>query len=603
MKKYIYIISCLLSSLSLFTGCSNILDTSPRDILTDATLWGSKDAINAYLGELYDQMETEDFNYRPFWGGWDDGGFPAQVTDEATRSYTWGDENNTIIPNGFQWWGYNQLRNVNEFIEKVASATTLSDADREVYKAEARFVRAFDYFAMVKRYGGVPIISKAQEYTGDVKALYIARNKESEVYDFIKTECDDIVKILPETRGTSDRFRATRYAAYALKCRAMLYAASIAEYSNVELNGVVGIDKNLKDGYWKEAKSAAEAIINSHKFSLYNVYASDKEKNFQYLFLDKSTANTEGIFTKAFSVPDKAHSFDMFNAPQSFKVDWGCVTNPTEDFVSEFEYTDGTSGELKVNDANGNPIQYSNPYDLFKDKDPRLKATVMLPFCAWQNGKVEIRKGIVLTDGKIKTSANLTDTYGEGANSITIAGKDGTIDINDVTKTGFYIKKFMNPTERLNFGHSDTYWMVFRYGEVLLNYAEACMELGDESNKALALGAINEIRNRAGIKAKTSLTLEDVRHERKIELAYENHRWWDLRRWRIADKVLNQRAFYALNPYLVWENNKKVSDMKYIFKVELAPKNTRTFLSRMYYCYIPSDAIATNPLLIQNPGY
>ena len=158
----------------------------------------------------------------------------------------------------------------------------------------------------------------------------------------------------------------------------------------------------------------------------------------------------------------------------------------------------------------------------------------------------------------------------------------------------------MNPTKQVDYGYGDTNWMVFRYGEVLLNYAEACIELGDESD---ALKAVNLVRERAGIAKRTSINRDQVRHERKMELAFENHRWWDIRRWHIADQLLNAKKFKALNPYLVWEDGKDVSQMKYIFKIEDAPKNTRTFLSKLYYERIPSSAISTNPNIVQNPGY
>ena len=158
----------------------------------------------------------------------------------------------------------------------------------------------------------------------------------------------------------------------------------------------------------------------------------------------------------------------------------------------------------------------------------------------------------------------------------------------------------MTPNQQVDAEKGETNWMVFRYAEVLLNYAEACVELGDNAE---ALKAVNEVRKRAGVAERMSINLEQVRHERKMELAFENHRWWDIRRWHIADQLLNAKQFKALNPYLVWEDGKKVSQMKYIFKVEDAPKNTRTFLPKLYYERIPANAISTNENIKQNPGY
>lgn len=575
------------------TGCDSVLNTTPTNMLTDATVWNSKEAVEAYLANIYNAIQMEDFGFQA--GA--ECQYLSQLTDEATRSYSWGSANNELIPTGVVgWWGYSAIRNVNSFLRDLQRAP-LSDKERQQIEGEARFCRAFNYFNMVKRYGGVPILTVPQEYNGNIDSLQVPRNTEAEVYDFVRQECEAAAKLLPESRGNSERYRATKWAAYALECRAMLYAASEAKYGNVQLNGLVGIDANKADSYYAAAKTAAQAIINSGTFSLYKVY-EDKAENFQNIFLDESSANTEKIFSKGFNGNSKGHSFDYYNAPQSFKVDYGCVTNPTEDFVAEFEYIDGSDGALKVNDEQGKPIKFSNPYDLFKNKDPRLLASVLVPFAPWQGSYVEVRKGIIGTDGNITTGSNLTDTY-EGSN-VSIAGRDGITNSGDVTKTGFYIKKFMNPTTQVDYGRSDNDWIVFRYAEVLLNYAEACIETGDEAE---ALKAVNEIRSRAGIALRTSVTRDQVRHERKVELAFENHRWWDIRRWHIADQILNARRFYALNPYLVWENGKDGSQMKYIFKVELAPKNSRTFRPVLYYEPIPENAILTNPKLVQNPGY
>lgn len=591
LKSYI----CLLCTAALVFSCNDILETSSTKILTNEKVWSSKDAIDAYLGQLYDEMQVEDFEYQPG----TDGQYLSTLTDEAVRAYTWGSANQQLIPEGiYGWWGYVQIRNINLFLESIGTASMLTESQRKMYEAEARFCRAFGYFAMVKRYGGVPLVTKVQKLEGqDVETLRLPRNKEYEIYDFIKAECQAIESLLPEKRTDNEQYRATRYAVNALECRAMLYAATEAKYGNVQLDGLVGIPADKAEGYFKDAKAAAKKIIDSGKFALYSA-KSDKAENFQYLFLDETSANTEQIFTKAFDASDKGNSFDYFNAPQSFKLDYGCVTNPTADFVADFEYVDGSDGALKVKDGSGNPIKYNDPTDLFKDKDPRMLGSILYPFCPWQGGRVEVRKGIVKPDGTVVTASSLGDKY-EGTN-VTIAAKDGTLTSTDVTKTGFYIKKFMTPNKVVDWGKGEANWMVFRYGEVLLNFAEACVELGDNAE---ALAAVNQLRNRAGIAPRTSINRDQVRHERRVELAFENHRWWDIRRWHIADQLLNATQFKALNPYLVWEDGKKVEQMKYIFKIEDAPKNTRTFLPKLYYERIPAEAISTNPNITQNPGY
>jgi hypothetical protein len=598
MKSIYKYITCLLLA-GLVTACNkDFLNRKPLDVIGDDAAYGSLSGIQALTANLYNSIPTEDQRYII---DESEAAFPSQATDEALRSYSWGGTLAPILDDNYhEWWGYAHVRNVNDFIEKIPAATSINEELKNRFLAEARFVRAFYYFALVKRYGGIPLITKVQQYTGNnLEELKVARNKEQEVYDFIGNELDAIVDQLPETYSGNDRFRATRYAAYALKCRAMLYAASIVKYGSVQLGGVVGIAAPA-DGYWKKAYDAANAIITSGKFELYKEN-SDKVQNFQQLFLTAADLdkNKEGIFVKTYQAPDKSHSFDYYNAPQSFKVDYGCVTNPTLELVEEFEYTDGSKGNLKIKDGLGNPILYSNPADLFENKDPRFKASILAPFSPWQSGIVEIRRGII-DNGTKYTSPNLTDTYGSGANSIPRVGKDGPLTAGDPTKTGFYIKKFMDPVNRVNSQMSTTPWMVFRYAEILLNYAEAAIELNKTGD---ALSAINDIRERAGIKPLTSVTRDQVRHERKVELAFENHRWWDIGRWRIATDLLNNTQFHALYPWLMWENGKAPSNMKYTFEIVAAPKNTRTFLAKLYYIKIPTSEIDKNSNLVQNPGY
>lgn len=592
MKNIHIKIACLLCVILSVSCNDDFLDRKPQNIIADDAAYASVSGIEALTAVLYQNMQTENLDFEVA----SQAGYPSTTCDEAVRSYTWGSQNDPVIGNGwFAWWGYPQMRKVNDFIAKIATANISEDLKTR-FAAEARFVRAFYYFSMVKRYGGVPLITTVQEFTGsNLDQIQVPRNSEKEVYDFIAKELDEVVPLLPEAYPSENRYRATRYAALALKSRAMLYAASIAKYGSIQLNGLLGFPSSEADAYWQKSYDASKAIIG--KFELYNSNP-DKVANFQELFL-KEADNPEVIFAQVYLAPDYTHSFDFFNAPQSFKVDYGCATNPTLDLVEEFEYKDGSDGKLKLTDENGNAIQYSNPTDLFKDKDPRLLATVLTPFSPWQGDVLEIRRGVI-NNGVKYTSDNLTQTYGSGENSITRVGKDGPLTNNDPTKTGFYIKKFMNPTSRLDYGKSTTPWYVFRYAEVLLNYAEAAIELGKTGD---ALWAVNEIRNRAGIAPLTSITRDQVRHERRIELAFENHRWWDIRRWRIADEILSNTQFHALYPWLMWEEGKKPSQMKYTFEKVNAPKNTRTFPAKLYYEIISAGEITKNPKLVQNPGY
>lgn len=574
------------------TSCSkDFLDRRPRDLIIEDDAYGSQSGVEALTVKLYNDMLLEDFNYTVA----EDGGYLSTTTDEALRSYTWGAGtiNGAVVGNWFGSWDYAKIRRVNSFIEKLPTANITDDLKAR-FLAEARYIRAFHYFQLVKRYGGVPLVTKTQEYAfgDDVAGLFVQRSKEDEIYAFVEQELNDIIDVLPENHNSANQNRINRYTALALKSRAMLFAASIATYGQVQIDGLVGIPKNKAEKYWRSSLAASQAIIDAKKYSLYKGDA-DKALNFQNLFLKEN--NSEVIFNKVYRTPEVGHSYDFMNAPQSFKVDYGCATSPTLDLVEEYEYVDGSSGELKINDSQGKPIVYANPADIFKNKDPRLLATIMLPFSPWQGGQLEIRRGVIKDEVKI-TAENLTTGYPQASSSFKIVGKDGPLTTADPTKTGFYVKKSMDPTKRVNYNESVTPYIVFRYGEILLNYAEAAFELGLIPD---ALKYVNEIRDRAGIALKTSITLEQIRHERKVELAFENHRLWDIRRWRTATTVLNNTQFHALYPWLVWEEGKDPSQMKYIFEKVNAPKNTRTFPEKLYYEPVPQGATP----YIQNPLY
>lgn len=591
--KIKYFITAILASVCglVINGCSGFLDTEPRNLLTDQQVWNDPAAIKAYLAKLYGEMQLESFEYEFN----TQAAFPSTWTDEALRSYTWGDSNNQLMPiNLSPWWGYYPVRQVNEFLIKIQEGN-VEENQKQEFIAEAKFIRAYYYFSLVKRYGGVPVLKTPQDISTPIEELQLPRSTEKDVYMFIKEDLDEAIAGLPPAYDSNNRYRATKYTALALKSRAMLYAGSIANYSFVDLNGLVGIPASDKEFFYEESKKASEEIINSKRFGLYQKQA-DKVQNFQELFLDK-TWHDELIFVKAYST-DKAHSWDYFNAPQSFKIDYGCATNPTLEMVETFDYIDGSEGTLKTEDESGNFIEFDNPYDLFKDKDPRLLASVLVPFAPWQGDKIEVRRGII-EGNSVTLASNLTAYYKNSA--VTISGKDGIIPTNDPTKTGFYLKKYMNPNSKLASDKSTQNYIVFRFAEIYLNYAEAAVELNKDLGKALEY--MNLIRDRAGVARLTAIDKELVRKERKTELAFENHRWWDMIRWRISTEVINNYQFTGLFPYLVWDEGKPLSQMKYIFKKEPALKTPRVFDSRLYYNKIADGDITSNPKIVQNPGY
>lgn len=620
--KTLYIFFSIFAT--VLAGCSDYLDRDNfSGVITPDKVWENPKAIDAVLVNLYDGLRLDEYNdwYGADWRLMN----PTTLSDEAQGSYqkdplfdnanatyTYGDELfDDAISDRFA-----HIRRVNSFIKQLKNAGVLNDTQKEVLDAEARFVRALHYFASVKRYGGVPILTEPQEYVpGDVSALYIARNTEEETYDFIIQECKEIAAILPATRDAAERYRATKGAAYALASRAALYAGSIAKYGTVKKNGLVGIPSNKATYFFTESYNASKQILDNMVPSIYDLKRTsstnpdDLAQNYCNIFTKSTNGNTsEYIFQKQYNVAGgKGHDWDKRNAPFTYRGDgWGCGMAPTLEMVEAYEYIDGTDGNLKIYEADGVTLRrFNSPIELFTGKDPRMFASVYVPWSPCQGTRVEWMRGVIAPDG---TKYQATDQP-TGKNIIEISGveysttgKDGGADVGDASKTGFYQKKFFDETlTDMNMGKSSTPWVVFRLAEIYLNHAEASVELGGKDPEALT--SINEIRKRAGVKLLTSIDIAKVRHERRIELAFEKHRYWDMKRWRIAHLDVAQGGLTnfrgkALYP---WYN---ISDGKYTFEIgNKPPKQVRIFLEKNYYVKLRGNDLSTNPLMEQNPGF
>lgn len=605
-------VCCGLLLLNL-SACSNYLEKETFDIITPEKVWQEPKLINAVLVNLYDGLQLEHFDYwyRDAWRLMN----PTSLSDEAQGSF----QKDPLFDNANATYTYEDalfeqkfsdryklIRNCNDFIGQVEVATNLSETNKSQLLAEARFLRAMHYFSLVKRYGGIPLIEHSQEYdASDLESLQVPRNKEVEIYDFIVKECQEAANALPATRDATEKYRANKYVALALASRAALYAGSIAKYGSVQLDGVVGISSSEANRFFQAAYDASKQIIDSGVYQLYNK-SDDKAQNYCDMFLKGNGDNGEYIFQKQYDVAGgKGHSWDKRNAPYSYRGGgWGCGMAITLEMVESYEFIDGSEGTLKLENEDGTPIRLSDPYDLFKNKDPRMFASVYVPGSPCQDTKIEWIRGIIAPDG---TRYQATSQPGSGNTAeingkvYSTTGKDGGADAGDASKTGFYQKKFFDETlTDMNMGKSETPWPVFRLGEMYLNLAEAAIELGKNDE---ALSAVNKIRERAGIALLQSIDMDKVRHERKVELAFEGHRFWDMKRWRIASQDVEQGGLNgfrgtALYP---WYN---LSDGKFTFeRGTKPPKQVRIFLEKNYYTKINSDDMNSNPKLVQNPGY
>jgi starch-binding outer membrane protein, SusD/RagB family len=592
----------------LLNSCEKVLDKQPLDSITDAAVWEDKVLVDSYLLQCYVEMtfyfeKGYNVSYAQTLGvsaNRDIIHAALEIADEGVlRSVpSSGKSNNITISGGkFEWWGYPTIRKLNIFIEKI-TASNFDDPYKKQRLAEARFLRAFAYFDMVKRYGGIPLITRSQQLNDSDEELYRTRDKEADVYDFILSELDAIVGILPNTYNSSNLGRPTKYAVLALKSRSAMYAASIASWGTYQLDGVVGIPQNKASYYWQASYDASKQIIESGNFGLYNKFPDDKAKNFRNLFLDEN--NNEVIFSQIFNGQSGVGSpYDFQEVPVKYHVwAWGQYTSVYLQMIESFDNIDGTSGVIdraKINSG------YSWTMDeMFGKKDPRFKASVYTngsPW-TWKTGPISLdyHYGILTPDGNIITSGSYKGILYAG--DAYVSGTPAT----------FGILKYLDETERAvtqERGYTDTDYIIFRLGETYLNYAEAAFELGKESD---ALSAVNMIRQRAGMPLYSSITRGLIHKERKVELAFEGNRYFDVRRWRTAVNDLTQN-FQAIrfildgNSYVAGSYNVTTAKYKLQILDHIHGTIDPYFVDKHYYLPITTSRTSNNPNLIENPGW
>ncbi len=619
MKKYIF---TLVALLGFAWGCKDeeFLKREPTNILLNEQVWRDKNLVLSVLADLYNRYP----DYQSIENGADFADF-----DEAFAS-AFGEyrrhRNQEYDYNEWSYWNYGLIRELNLFIQKCEAASQLAEADRNRFLAEARFLRAAVYFELVKRMGGVPLVLEPLEYnySGDPSYLRQARAKEHEIYDFVVSEMEAIKATLPDDPNTKSR--ASKGAALALESRAALYAGSIAKYGvttpQVSLpGGEVGIPADKAPGYYQTALRAAQEITG---YSLYQK-KPDLQDNFASLFTDKQN-NPEVIFAEDFKLQSgRVHGWTIQNQPRyQAEEQEGGRLNPTLNLVQSFEKLDNTFAPMETHDASGNFIFYDNPTDIFANRDARLGGTVILPGTQFKAKDVDIWAGYLLPGGNVISS----DAFG-GKRTLPgrtaeeqVVGFSGPIDnLEFSAQTGFYMRKYMDPApgSGQRGTQSEVWWIRYRYGEVLLNAAEAAFELGQPD---VAVGYLNQVRARAGLTkplAAGEVTFDRIVHERRVELAFEGHQLWDMKRWRLAHIVWNGASTdlttnpgkatepstrpYGLWPYKYYAPGNP-NHGKWVFRKVLPSQATNADRFRLgnYYARISDEIVSNNPLIVRNPN-
>jgi hypothetical protein len=649
LKKIITAISLT----ACISACTD-LDIQPVNILGEDEIFGSNAGVMSNVARIYSRLPIEDFKYY-YPSGFNYSGTHfkqmACLTGEAVGRDTQGADNE-----GFSYWdeGYAEIRDINMLLEKVpAHAADLGELETKTYLAEAHFNRAYTYYALAKRYGGVPLVTTPIDYPGsvDMAGTRLFRASEESIWDFIASDLDYAIENLPETSPA--RGRVNKYVAAAFKSRAMLYAGCIAKYNTIndfqDQNGtsvqIVGVPEGRANEYFKAAYDAAKIVVESGKYALYKGLwaAGDKTaqtKNFRQLFM---TETSENIFVKYYDATNATHNYDESVQPNQTKTGGNdSEVNPSMDFVEMF---DGIAKDAEghfdnIDDANHYYL-FDAPRDAFANAEPRLRATIILPMDTYRGQAIDIRRGVYTGDasggiaplasegntGNVADIAQpgLTLASALGSNPVInlepgdphgatmkAAGINGPVSNWDFGNIGgIYLAKYLSETGVTTGANSTQSWIEIRYAEVLLNQAEAAYELfqggvSGDSYLTTAFNNINSVRERAGatlLGSETDLNdIDIVRTERRKELAFENKTYWDLKRWRVLYEEQNNRRWRILNSYYSTDAQKYFLSVKFQ-EPRAGFQYIFTYDTRYYYQPIPAGEINKNPNCKQNPGF
>lgn len=551
------VVSLLFLSMAIsFSSCKlDVLDTVPRDRFSEDAIWDDPALIETFISSTYRSLPagfryslynlsvmSDELNARnnswlyAYWQG-------NLTADNLGIANSWSGVYAAPNTNQNYWTTINR---VNIFFQNIDRERS-KPLDEEVKKrmeGENKVIRAKCYFELISQYGGVPIVSKPFNLKDDFK---MKRNTYDEVMTFVLKDIDEAIALLPSSYDAANMGRITKDAAMALKSRVLLYRAS-------PLNNTTN-DRTK----WEAAAKAAKDVIDLGKYALFSDYRT--------LFLEENRYNSEIIWQRPYNqlVSPEAVYVELSSYPNGYNG--FAQIHPLQNLVDDYETIRGV---LPEND----PLY--NDQDPYKDRDPRFYASILHDGMLWKGREVET----FLPGGK--------------------DSNEGSISPWNASETGYYSRKFVN--ERINnpssTNMSQTPWTFFRYAEILLNYAEANYFLG---NEALAREYVNLVRNRPSVKMPpisatvTGPALFDrIVNERRVELVFELHRWYDIRRWKIAPQVMN-------GDILRMDIRKNTTTGVKQYKKMVWKK--AVFTDKDYLLPIPQDEMDKNELFVQNPGY
>jgi hypothetical protein len=553
MKKYIAIFVFAAGFLIALSSCRKYEDV-PVETVTPDYIWDTKDSngiyASQYLFNIYASLiDGQNRIYRDFLDAGSDDAVTSQtvaapITLLATNGIT-------IFNNPDDAWArsYAAIREATNFLNNFSVVPLKNSYEKRSWFGEARVLRAFFYWELVRRYGGVPILGDSLLTLDD--NIQIPRSSFETCVNYIVSECDrarDSLRDDPVDDANYGRF--SKDGAIALKARVLLFAASkLYNGGNVgdSLNGYATYDANR----WKLAADAAKEIMNEGHYHL--------QDSFTDIFIIQRSP--EVIFAKANTT---GKQIETSNGPINFSTAPGTGnTSPTQELVDAY----GMNNGLPITDPNSG-YDPNNPYT---NRDPRLTYTVLYNGAQWLGTQIQTFNGGINRPGGVTTQ----------------------------TQTGYYMRKFMGDFENTT-SYEDHYhdWIYFRYAEILLNYAEAENEYSGPSDDVFT--AVENIRQRAGLNPYTldhNISQDSlrtiIRNERHKEFAFEEQRYWDIRRWKIAGEAYN-------NDLHGISITKTTSGLLY----NVVPVLNSAFdESKMYFYPIPNTEVVSNSKMRQNPGW
>ncbi|PST83121.1 RagB/SusD family nutrient uptake outer membrane protein [Pedobacter yulinensis] len=598
-KNYTYILLALFSVSVTFSACEKYLDKSPEEDITIEEAFRQRKYAEAFLVDIYAGLPNEIYftdmiDINPFIVASDEMNVPWP--EKFPKMMNKGSWNAFNVAGQIYKNMYEGIRKANiflKYIELTPLSTEFTAVTRDRWIGEARFLRAFYHFQLMRIYGPVPIMDYAAGVADDF--TQIKRRPMEECVAFVASECDRAASMLPmNVVENRDLGRPTAAAALALKARLLLYNASPLwngnpDYAPVaDKQGMKLFSQTYVADKWNLAAAAAKTCIEQCEaagYKLFDRYA-DPVKNYQQLFLENN--NSEVLFARN-SGRDNWMEKSAFPGSLGGWNGW----NPTQNQIDAYNMADG-SVPITGYGSDGAPV--INPLSGYVESG---YATTAHPAGRWM---ADTRNMYVNRDPRFYATINFNGAFfidrrvqfwSTGADGRGNAGRD-------YNTTGYLLKKFIDPGVSLIQGRSSLKtWIYFRLGEFYLNYAEALNEAGGPA--PAVYDAVNRIRNRAGMpNLPANLSAQEmrerIRNERRVELAFETHRYFDTRRWKISTQTDNG-PIYGLN---VAAGTSLKDDVFYRRMLV----ESRIFQGPKHYLFpIPQSEIDKSPNLVQNPGW